>query len=117
MRASTVFWQMSFREDERVNVPVCVLDVLLSASCAERRWKMTRADNHASNFPSHRRQKQGQTALFNLFVELFPSVVLTLEGTTEHGLRRLQKRDGVQATQSNMNTLKCSSEYNVTMQQ
>lgn len=116
MRASTVFGQMSFGEDEQVNVPVCVLDVLLSASCAERRWKMTRADKHTSKFPSHERQKHGQTALFNLFVELFLSVVLTSKGTGEDGLRRLQKRDRVQAPQSNMNTLKCSTEYNVTMQ-
>lgn len=112
MRASTVFGQMSFGEDERVNVPVCVLDVLLSASYAQRRWKMTQADKHVSNFPSQGRQKHGQTAIFNLFVELFPSVVLTSEGTGEHGLRRLQKHDGVQATQSNMNTLKWSSKYN-----
>lgn len=76
---------MGVREDERVNVPVCVLDILLSMSCADRRWKMTRADKHASYFPSHRRQKHGQPVLFNLFAELFPCVVLTLEGTEEHG--------------------------------
>lgn len=117
MRASTVFRQMGVEEDERVNVPVCVLDILLSVSCADRRWKMTRADKHASNFPSHRRQKHRQPALFNLFAELFPCVVPTSEGTEEHGPGRLQKRDGMQATQSNMKTLKCSSEYNATMKE
>lgn len=57
MRASTVFGKMSFVEDERVNLPFSVLDALLSASCAEKRWKMTQADKNTSNFPSHKRQK------------------------------------------------------------
>lgn len=107
---------MGVGEDERVNVPVCVLDILLSVSCADRRWKMTRADKHASEFPSRRRQKHGRPALSNLFAEPFPCAVPTSEGTERTRTGKItKKRDGVQATQSNMKTLKCSSEHNATM--
>lgn len=54
---------------------------------AERWWKMTGADKHASNSLDGR-QKHGQHALFNLFAGLFLPVVLTAD-MGEHVLRKL----------------------------
>lgn len=78
------------------------------ASRAERWWKMTRPDKHMSNVPPYRRQQRGKSAVFNLIAGLFLSAVLTAD-TGGHGLRKLQKCDGVRTYQSNSSEKQCNN--------